>query len=102
MLPTLGKKKNSCELETFIPQYKLLHGKFPELDANMLIHKYEKLENLCFHSFLTVWTNILSNLVTHIWNLLSLVSTVQLYIVNVRYMRDDDLVLHWPPFAFVP
>lgn len=40
-------KKNSCELEGFIPQYKLLHSKFPELDAKQLIYKYEKLENLC-------------------------------------------------------
>lgn len=40
-------KKNSCELEGFIPQYKLLNNKFPNLDANQLIFKYEKLENLC-------------------------------------------------------
>ncbi|KAL4463912.1 hypothetical protein ABPG74_005849 [Tetrahymena malaccensis] len=40
-------KKNSCELEGFIPQYKLLNSKFPDLDAKQLIFKYEKLENLC-------------------------------------------------------
>ena len=40
-------KKNSCELEGFIPQYKLLNTKFPDLDANQLILKYSKLENLC-------------------------------------------------------
>ncbi|EGR31591.1 hypothetical protein IMG5_106430 [Ichthyophthirius multifiliis] len=40
-------KKDSSELEKFIPQYLLLHSKFPELDSKQFINKYEKLENLC-------------------------------------------------------
>lgn len=40
-------KKNSRELEGFIPQYKMLNTKFPDVEAKQLIFKYEKLEDLC-------------------------------------------------------
>ncbi|EGR28817.1 hypothetical protein IMG5_168530 [Ichthyophthirius multifiliis] len=40
-------KNNSSQLEVFIPEYKKLMLKFPGMNSNTLIHKFEKLENFC-------------------------------------------------------